>query len=215
MQFTVAARGTKLWQSAADLVQKSYAEAFGATSFSKPDRFITATNHRLGQTEMLACAGLSFGIDRPFFLERYLDAPVEEIVSSRFDLPCERDDLVEVGPLASTGAKAGTELLRIFPVFMWALGKRYVVCTATKTLEALLGRIGYIFQPLADADAGRLDNADQSAWGSYYDNAPRTGVMRLDTLAHSFFLNSVGRYRMAKLSLLLPEDEDQEARRVA
>jgi hypothetical protein len=213
MQFTVATRGTRQWQSAAELVARSYAEAFGATSFSKPDRFVTASVHRPDGMEVLACVGLTFGSTKPFFAERYLDEPVEVLVSRRFEVPCTREDLVEVGPLASAGARAGSELMRIFPVFMWALGKRYVLCTATRTLEQLFGRLGYAFQPVADADPSRLAPEDQSQWGTYYDNAPRTGVMRLDTLAHSFFLNSVGRYRLAKLNLLLPDYE--EARNVA
>lgn len=173
MQFTVAARGTRLWQDAAELVARSYAEAFGATSFSKPDRFVTASVHRPGGTEVLACTGLTFGTHRPFFAERYLDAPVETVVSGVFDLPCSRDDLIEVGPLASSGAR------------------------------------------VAEADHSRLAPEDQSKWGSYYDNAPRTGVMRLDTAAHSFFLDNVGRYRLAKLNLLLPDYDEEAARRVA
>jgi len=215
MQFTVAARGTRLWLDAADLVGKSYSEAFGATSFSKPDRFVTASVHRPSGTEVLACVGLTFGSHKEFFAEQYLDQPVEKIVSETFDLPCTREDLIEVGPLASSGARAGSELMRIFPVFMWALGKRYVLCTATRHLDALFARLGYLFTPIAEADPSRLNPEDQSKWGSYYENAPRTGVMRLDTLAHSFFLDNVGRYRLAKLNLMLPDYDDEAARRVA
>jgi hypothetical protein len=106
----------------------------------------------------------------PLFLERYLDAPVEQVLSAALHRPVARDAVVEIGNLAADDATALVEL--------WAraandLGTdcEIAVATLTAPLRAMFARLGLQLVELAPARIERV--ADPKAWGRYYASDPR------------------------------------------
>lgn len=122
---------------------------------------------------VLAAAGVRFAETEPLFLERYLDAPIEQVVADAFDRPVARACVVEVGSLASVTPAASLQLFRaLSPWLATACGRRFAVATARPELQKLLGRSGFRLRPLAEADPARLGDG-VSDWGSYYERAPQ------------------------------------------
>lgn len=88
MRITLSERGTPDWQTAADLARLVFAKQYQASISPDPDGFLaffeTAAD---GQEEVLACAGLSFPEEESILLERYLDAPVEDVITRAVGAP--------------------------------------------------------------------------------------------------------------------------------
>jgi Thermostable hemolysin len=216
MQLDLVARDTPLWRGASDLVRRTFAETFDADVTPQPDAFLIARpkpsdGHWSNATdedadEVLACSGVNFGAGEPFFSECYLDGTAEEVISEHVGEPCERGDIVEFGAIASQQFSAGTEVLKAIPIFTWTLGKVYALCTLTRPLSRLVERIGYDFEPLAEAKVDRLPPEDRHRWGNYYEKEPRAGLVRLHDLA-PFFNGSIGRYQLPELSVTIADDE--------
>lgn len=128
-----------------------------------------------------AAAGVRLAETEPLFLERYLNAPVESAVAAAFETPVGRDDVVEIGSLASVSAPATLELFGALAGWLSASqGRRFAVATLRPDLARLLSRAGFGLRRLGAADPGRLDGAAR-AWGSYYQAAPQVyaGEIRL------------------------------------
>lgn len=186
------------WKDATTLVQNKYKRTFDADVMPKPDCFVACYVPSLEGTgsELVACTGVTFGSSKRFFSERYLDEPVEALLSRVDGVPVSRESIVEVGSLASIQRDVGSELVRITPLLMWCLGKQYIFCTASQPLRRLFTRVGITFQPLAESNISRLDEADRGRWGSYYELQPETGYIRLGGHA-DLISNSVKRYRFS------------------
>ncbi len=200
------------WSQAVDLVRQKYRRSFGAEVKPNPDCFVVCTaDHGVGAgaSEVVACAGITFSSDARLFSEQYLDEPIERIISRSERRPASRDAIVEVGPLASVEHRAGTELIRAVPILSWCLGKRYILCTITENLMLIFDAVGLNFQPIRGAEAARLGDGERERWGSYYEQRPQTGYIRLDAIADMFARNT-GRYRFAALDIRLEEHRRAE-----
>lgn len=116
--------------------------------------------------------GLAAAANGPLFAETYLDAPIQQLIARATGEPVARGDILEIGNLVSTW-KGSSLLLFVFLTELIArLGHRWVLFTATREVEALLGRLAYAPVVLADADPARLPDGGAS-WGSYYARGPR------------------------------------------
>ena len=213
MYLTNAARGTPLWRSALALVRRRYESTFGASTCPEPDSFVVAVadHDEAADATVLACIGITSGTDVALFCERYLPAPVHEVLDLHMGRPCRREDIVEVGPLAAESPGAGAEVMAILPLFAWERGMRYGMMTVTRPVAAMLARQGYPLEFIADARRDSLAPEDGAAWGRYYDMAPRTCLIRLENLA-PMLVRSAGRFRSANLSFLR---EDERGRSLA
>lgn len=103
------------------------------------------------------------------FLERYLDAPVEQCVSLALSRPVARANIIEIGSLAADDAFAMVDL--------WAtaandLGGACEVAVATLTapLRRMFTRMGVSLHALAPASRER--SGDAQTWGRYYESDP-------------------------------------------
>jgi hypothetical protein len=106
------------------------------------------------------------------FLEQYLDRPVERVLSGRLRRGVRRDELVEVGNLASAGGRLGPALITTLASWLDGAGMPWAVFTATTGLRTLFGRLGIPLVDLGGAPAERVGRR-LADWGSYYETAPR------------------------------------------
>ena len=115
-------------------------------------------------------ASLRFAADG-FFSERYLDAPVEQLVTRHAGIRAMRGDLAEVGSLAAARTGAVCPLVGGIITLLRRQGVRWAFFTATARLRTLLRRADIPLIELAAADAARITHAER--WGGYYRQDPR------------------------------------------
>ena len=114
--------------------------------------------------------GLRPGQCGRFFVENYLSAPMETLVSERTGQAVSRATLIETGNLAGTRGSSQLLVIVLTDVLHRA-GFRGVTFTATAQVSALLHRLGFAPQEICEADPVCLGEHAQS-WGSYYANRP-------------------------------------------
>lgn len=108
---------------------------------------------------------------QPLFLERYLDAPIEQVIASRLGRQVARSEIVEVGNLAADGQGSGRALIVAVTELVAMLGFNWVVFTGTRSLRNSFARLGLGPQALAPADPARI-GAEAADWGTYYAQQP-------------------------------------------
>ncbi len=149
-------------------IRRIYAERFGAvlTAFAPTLVGLCDAQHGL-----MAAAGYRSASGQPLFLERYLDAPVEQLLAGHATLPPRRDSIVEVGHLAASRAGEGRRLIMRLGPHLASEGFEWVVSTLTAELRHLFVRIGVTPLALGAAHPDRLGDAAPS-WGRYYEHQP-------------------------------------------
>ncbi|MFJ7270824.1 thermostable hemolysin [Streptomyces sp. NPDC099050] len=196
MRITLSERGTPDWLVAAELSQKVFAKQYQASIAPDPDSFLAFfEDAEDGTEEALACAGLTFPEveGSSILLERYLDGPVEDVISASVDGPVKRSQVMQVGNISSVRATAGAEIIKAIPLVMACLGRPYAVMTMTHRLAALMQRLGVVFHPLADASPDRLSTEEAATWGSYYETRPMVGYA-IAAEQSTLLLAAIGRY---------------------
>lgn len=119
----------------------------------------------------VAVAGWRGADAEPLFLESYLDAPIETVLYTLTGQLLHREQIVEVGNLASEKAGGSLQvILHLARQFVEA-GYEWVAFTATRELIGIFTRLGLPLLALAKADPARLGHA-ASDWGSYYEAGP-------------------------------------------
>ncbi|MGB2832627.1 MAG: thermostable hemolysin [Methylotenera sp.] len=123
--------------------------------------------------QLVAAFGLRKAADGPLFLEYYLDAPIETVLSQRFNTTITRNQITEIGNLAVANPRhAGTLIAHVIQHSL-DIALEWGVATAHRTLQNALIKGGRDVYALQAADKKRLSASEQAAWGSYYDNSPQ------------------------------------------
>lgn len=142
---------------------------------------------RNADNDILAAVGFRYAKNSSLFLEHYTKDSLENL------LHCERNEIVEIGNLASAGQGASIFLFAALSSYLNNKGIRYAAITGTDFLHRYFEKAGMKPSKLCDADIDALDNDEQN-WGSYYDTQPRvlvgsveTGVKRLKTMLGAEF----------------------------
>lgn len=128
-----------------------------------------------GSGALCAVAGARLAASGELFLERYLDAPIEQQVRMAAGRPVERRAIVEVGNLAASSL--GSARLSIITV-TWLLavcGLEWVAFTGNTALVNSFNRLGLCPVTLGPADPLRLGD-ERHAWGNYYQTQPSVHV---------------------------------------
>ncbi len=149
-----------------ELVQKRFAEvhrAFPSAHFAD-----LRSEQRGGK--LCATLGYRRAHRETLFLERYLDQPVEQCLAAVLGRDVARDDVVEIGSLASCNAVA---MIALWSRTANDLGgdAEIAVAVLTAPLRRMFQRLGVNLVPLAKADPARL-GPERAIWGSYYENDP-------------------------------------------
>ena len=134
--------------------------------------------------ELVAACGLRPAGHGPLFLECYLDAPVEHVLSAAARQRVGRGDLVEVGNLAVAHAGVARELIVRLTARLRHQGLRWAVFSAVPALRNNFARLGIPLLTLAPADGNRLPAEERGEWGRYYESAPRVSAVSVQA-AHT------------------------------
>lgn len=153
-------------------------------------------NHRL-----LAALGLRQATSESLFLENYLDAPVEELVSSRYGAVIRRSDIVEVGNLASIHRGGMHHLILALTAYLTGAGTDWVVFTAVPAVSKAFGMMGIRLYQLGVADERRLPVGHED-WGTYYESQPLVQACRVED-AFVALRDALQRKSALRLSLYL------------
>lgn len=118
-----------------------------------------------------AIVGLRPAREQSLFLESYLPGSAEAAISELYKTPVDRSKIVEIGSLVSIERGSSYLLFGALAPLLRDAGFRWVLCTATGNVEAMLHKMQFGPRRVcaASADAPGIDRAD---WGSYYDAMP-------------------------------------------
>ena len=176
---------SECWSAARDLVIRAYGKKYEAAIDITYRRLIICEPlHESGC--VLSCAGFQLASDHPLFSERYLPQCAESVISEKMQRPVSRDQIFEVGSLASSTMGAGRELVRSTPFAGWCMGQRYMLVTITSRLRAMLDDLGMVYELLTSADIAAIPEARRRDWGRYYETQPVCVVIPLDRNVHLF-----------------------------
>jgi hypothetical protein len=148
-------------------ISKKFSKAYDAelTEFL-PNLLSLSASGELG-----AVVGVREAAIGELFLEQYLDSPVEQSVAGVFRTPVDRSQIVEIGNLAAYVPGLAYTLFAVLATVLDQAGFRWVVCTATPQVAAMLAKMSFSSQAICDADPARLKNG-AGAWGEYYASRP-------------------------------------------
>jgi len=177
-------------------VYKSY---YGASISPSPDRFATYYSE---SDELLACGGMTCAANKRIFSEIYLDRPAEAEIAESMNRIVTRNEIVEVGSLASSSRRIGSELMLLIPFLAWCQGKKYILCTATSPLTKLFDTLNINFTGLGYASIDRIQEKDRENWGSYYQTKPIVGYIDINRMAETI-LSLTGRYSFKSIEMQL------------
>ncbi len=145
-----------------EFITDIYARSYGASIHVEYPVLMSVCDQ---DGEILAATGFRSASEEPLFLEQYLDKSVQEI------LQVSRDQIVEIGNLASDGGGASLYLFVALAAYLNDKGYTQVVVTSTNFLERRFQKIGFQPKRIARADPGLL-LSERENWGSYYKTQP-------------------------------------------
>jgi hypothetical protein len=156
-------------------IARVFRERFGATVRGFAPNLVALCDD---DGSLLAAAGHRSADGGPLFLERYLDAPIEQHLRGAAGAPVPRRRIAEVGHLAASRAGEGRRLIALMAPALAAQGFDWIVSTLTQELRQLFVRLGVAPLALGVADPAML-GAQAGDWGSYYDHRPLVQAAQL------------------------------------
>lgn len=121
--------------------------------------------------ELGAVVGIRAAHEGPLFLEQYTDRRIEQLIAGAFETPVDRGQIVEIGNLAADVPGLAYTLFAVLATVLNAAGYRWVACTATPQVEAMLARMNFSSRTICSADPNRLEEGSAD-WGDYYAVRP-------------------------------------------
>jgi hypothetical protein len=179
MPMAVIPQGHPLRSITETFIRNIYCETYVA----KVDAFAPTLVAVLDGGEVQCAAGLRFE-DDGFFSERYLDRPVDQILTQIGRCAVWRGDIFEVTSLASRSPADVPRFLRDIAEFGMERGFEWAFFTATEHVQRLLARLRFPVNTLSRADPARIGNPAQ--WGSYYSTRPVVLAASRESLASPY-----------------------------
>ncbi|QLL10728.1 thermostable hemolysin [Pseudomonas chlororaphis] len=150
-------------------IQRRFRKAHGADIRHFMPQLFGMRNIASG--ELCAVAGVRLASHEQLFLERYLDDPIEPLISAAADRAVDRAGIVEVGNLAASDT-GSARLSIIAMTYLLAMGDlEWVAFTGNIGLVNSFHRLGLKPVTLCAADPQRLGD-ERHSWGSYYESKP-------------------------------------------
>jgi len=123
--------------------------------------------------------------DQPLYLENYLDEAIESLIQPFAGKPVRRDQVVEIGNLASQNSLSCKALFAHITQHLSDQGVEWITCTGTSVLRIVFRRLGIKAVAIHEADQNRLGD-EQYAWGSYYENDPQVMLINVQETNQHF-----------------------------
>ncbi|WP_297811220.1 thermostable hemolysin [uncultured Methylophaga sp.] len=118
-----------------------------------------------------AALGFQTGKQSQLFLEQYLDCDIATTLSLLTQSQIDRDNVVEIGNLASGRQRATQTLFLLLAQILHGAGYEWVVFTANRGVRTWLATLQLPTLLIREADPSRLNDEGRS-WGRYYDDRP-------------------------------------------
>ncbi|CAM3844035.1 Thermostable hemolysin [Vibrio aerogenes CECT 7868] len=172
-------------KKAKDYISDIYLKNYQAKIKPKPD--IIVSSFGISNENILASAGISFGSDdKPFFSERYLEDSLTDKIRMATSQTIARNQIVEIGSLASDKPSAAADLINLLPLITWLMGNKAILCTTTRNLRKLFNHYDIPYVYLCDASPQKLSQHEREIWGTYYDQSPETVIILLKQCGNLF-----------------------------
>ncbi|NOU25262.1 MAG: thermostable hemolysin [Methylotenera sp.] len=127
---------------------------------------------------LLAVCGLRHADQEKLFLEAYLDAPIEQLLSQRNASDISRDAILEVGNLAVADPINVRSLLASISLYLHSTQAEWAVFTGIAVLRNSLTKLNMNLQFLGEASINRIPKHEHAAWGTYYNERPQVLAIR-------------------------------------
>lgn len=130
--------------------------------------------------QTLAALGMRNASSDSLFLENYLSQPIERVISKLDGRFVSRDQIVEIGNLASIDRAGLRKLFVALTSYLSGAGAEWVVFTAVPAVQKVFTMLGLNLHTLAAADKLRLPESEHATWGRYYETGPMVVAGRVD-----------------------------------
>lgn len=127
---------------------------------------------------LLAVCGLRHADQGKLFLETYLDAPIETLLSQHNNINIARAAILEVGNLAVAEPASIRSLLASISLYLHSTHAEWAVFTGISALRNSLTKLNMSLQPLGEANIKRIPEHERAAWGTYYNERPQVMAIR-------------------------------------
>jgi len=127
------------------------------------------------QFQIKASVGYQSAASNTLYLEHYLPRSIEETIAEKLNIdPPLREEILEVGNLASTCAGSTRRLILNLACHFEKQGYKWLVITATPHVRNSFEKlnVGLNLHPIANANADAVVNTN-SDWGKYYEHQPQ------------------------------------------
>lgn len=127
---------------------------------------------------LLAVCGLRHADQEKLFLETYLDAPIEALLSQLNHTAIDRESVLEVGNLAVADPVNVRSLLASISLYLHSTHSEWAVFTGISVLRNSLIKLNMSLQLLGEANIDRIPEQERAAWGTYYNERPQVLAIR-------------------------------------
>lgn len=152
----------------AAFIRRKFYQTYGATLTHLMPRLFSL---RGDDGAIMAAFGLRSAAQERLFMEKYLDADVETVLSAHHGAFVPRSAIVEVGNLASSPGVARSVIVALTR-YLQAHAIQWITFTGVAALRAAFTRLGMQPIVLAAADPARLSATELMSWGSYFAANP-------------------------------------------
>lgn len=153
-----------------NFVRRVFRHAYGAEIKYFMPQLMSLRNE---QGDLLAVCGLRHASEGELFLERYLDAKIEEVLSRHAAINTVRRAVVEIGNLAVADPSSVRCLLSSVSVYLHGTSAQWAVFTGIPALRNSLTKLNMDLRILGDAKINALPEEERPDWGSYYEERPQ------------------------------------------
>lgn len=133
---------------------------------------------RDAQGTLLAVCGLRHANEDRLFLETYLDAPIEYLLSRHNQAIITRESILEIGNLAVADPVNVRSLLASISLYLHDTHSEWAVFTGISVLRNSLTKLNMSLQLLGEASLDRIPESERAAWGTYYNERPQVLAIR-------------------------------------
>lgn len=154
---------------AEDFIHQVFSRAYGADLNQYLPQLMALRDN---DNRIVAALGMRHASEDSLFLETYLDSPIETAVSELNGTYVAREQIMEVGNLASIHRGGLRQLIVALTSYLTGAEVEWVVFTAVPAVRKAFAALDLNLHPLAVADKSRLSEAEQLHWGKYYESGP-------------------------------------------